>query len=449
MKKYSRLRFPICSVTLFLTATLIAGCGNDPSSPGSGDHNAGYLYTSTNDNSGNGVVALGRRSDGSLLELPGSPYLTGAAGDAADGDFDTQGGVRIIGDYLLVVNAGANPVNGSVSVFRIDRSNGSLVRIDQNSASPGMDNMDSHGERSVSIASATIGDTTWVAVANQFANPNYQKTPPEAHGAVMSSAARNIAVFTFDQTSGQLTFSRVGVTYSDGTNGGPTTVVFNGDGSKLIASTWGVPHFDTPDADLTLQKPGRLYVYDFAGGTLTQTGMYEEVGVSGNIGISWSPNNQFIYMANFNLHSSKENNSVTVHDGTTGAKVQNFPTAERNDEACWTLVSRDRTKLFTVSFTGNNVSTFDIGSDDRLSVSLDPNFVTRRAAPPQDSKEAYQSTDGYLYVAGAFKTHSVAMFSVAANGALTELPGSPFAVPSSVGKTNMQQAYIGLTGFDK
>ncbi|MEJ7685421.1 MAG: hypothetical protein WKG06_47785 [Segetibacter sp.] len=117
-------------------------------------------------------------------------------------------------------------------------------------------------------------------------------------------------------------------------------------------STWGISHFDVADPDLNLQ-PGRLYVYDFAGGNLSQTGMYEETGVSGNIGISWSPNNEYIYMANFNLHSSKEDNSITVHDGTTAAKVQNFGTGDRNDEACWTWVSLDKRKLYAASFTGN------------------------------------------------------------------------------------------------
>lgn len=159
------------------------------------------------------------------------------------------------------------------------------------------------------------------------------------------------------------------------------TVVFNGDGSKLAVSTWGVAHFDTPDADLTLQKPGRLYIYGFSGGTLSQTGMYEEPGVSGNIGVSWSPNNQYVYMTNFNLHASKEDNGVTVHDGTTAAKVQNFGTSDRNDEACWTWVSFDKRRLFTASFTSNAVSTFDIGGDGRLSISLRPNSVVRRAAP--------------------------------------------------------------------
>lgn len=443
------MQFARRSFVALLAGALCVACSDDLAGPGDGERFAGYLYTTTNANTGNGVIVLGRQSDGSLLELTGSPYSTGAAGDAADGDFDTQGGVRIIGDFLLVVNAGANPVNGSVSVFKIDRTDGSLARVDQNSATPGIDNMDSRGERSVSIASSTIGGTTWVVVGNQFANPNYQKSPAQAFGTVMSTAARNLAVFTFDQVTGRLTFNKVGVTYSDGNNGGPTTAAFSSDGSKLIVSTWGVPHFDAPDANLALQKPGRLYVYSFANGTLSQTGMYEEAGVSGNIGISWSPNNQLIYMTNFNLHSSKENQSVTVHDGTTGAKLQNFATAARNDEACWTLVSRDRTKLFTASFSGNDISTFDIGTDGRLGVSLNPNSVVRRAAPPQDTKDLYQSADGYLYVSGAFKSHSVAIFRVASNGALTEIANSPFLVPSSTGKTDMQQAYIGLTGFDK
>lgn len=436
-------------VLLLLLSVTLSACGDDSVSPIGADAYTGYLYTSTNSSAGNGIIALGKKQDGSLTELPNSPYATGAAGDAADGDFDTQWGMRIVGDYLLVVNAGSNPVNGSVSVFKINRADGSLTRVDQNTATAAVDNMDSRGERSVSIAAAAVGGTTWVVVGNQFANPNYQKAPAQAFGSVTSSNARNLAVFTLDQSTGLLEFRRIGATYADGSRGGPATVVFNADGSKLAVSTWGVPHFDVPDADLTLQQPGRLYLYDFSSGTLNQTGMYEEAGVSGNIGLSWSPNGRYVYMTNFNLHSSKETNSVTVHDGTMGAKVQNFGTGDRNDEACWTLVSLDNRRLFTASFSSNAVSTFDIGGDGRLSVSLSPNSVVRRAAPPQDAKDMYQTRDGFLYVAGAFKSHSVSVFRIGADGSLSEQAGSPYAIPSSAGMTSMQQAFIGLTGFEK
>lgn len=433
-------------LTLLLTVTL-AACSDD-TAPGSEDDYSGFVYTSTNSSSGNGIIALGRSSDGSLTELPDSPYLTGDAGDAAEGDFDTQGGLQIVGDYLLAVNTGGNPVNGSVSVFRIERSDGSLTQVDQNPATPDVDNMDSGGERSASIAVTPASGTTWVVVGNQVANPNYQNDPPEAFGTVTSTSARNLAVFTFDQAQGLLAFQSIGATYTDGTNGGPAAVTFNSDGTRLAVSTWGVPHFATPDADLSLQRPGRLYVYGFSAGTLAQTGLYEEEGVSGNIGLSWSPNNQYIYMTNFNLHSSKEDNSVTVHDGATAAKVQNFATSTRNDEACWTYVSLDQRRLFTASFGSNAVSTFDIAADGTLSVSLSPNFAVRRGAPPSDTKDMYQTPDDYLYVAGAFQTHGVSIFRIGADGALTEESASPYAIPSSAGTTSDQQAFIGLTGFE-
>jgi hypothetical protein len=86
-------------------------------------------------------------------------------------------------------------------------------------------------------------------------------------------------VFTLNEASGQLSFKSIGATFMDGNNGGPTTVEFNAAGTQVAVSTWGVPHFAAPDADLSLQKPGRLYIYDFAAGNLTQTGVYEEEGV--------------------------------------------------------------------------------------------------------------------------------------------------------------------------
>jgi len=177
--------------------------------------------------------------------------------------------------------------------------------------------------------------------------------------------------------------------------------------------------------------------------------MFEEAGISGIIGFSWSPNDQYIYLTNFNIHSSKEANSVTVHDGITAAKVQNFGTAGRNDEACWTWVSLDKSKLYVVSFAENVVSVFDIGADNKLVKTLTPNFFARAGNPPMaDSKDLYQTNDGYLYVSGAFQTHSVAVFKMAASGALTEVSGSPYAIPSSVGKTKDQHAFLGFTGFE-
>jgi len=94
--------------------------GNDNDNS-TGNNNRGYIYTSTNSTSGNAIIALARKGDGSVEEINKSPYPTGDKGDAAEGDFDTQWALRIVGEYLLAVNAGANPVNGSISVFKITR----------------------------------------------------------------------------------------------------------------------------------------------------------------------------------------------------------------------------------------------------------------------------------------------------------------------------------------
>ena len=411
---------------------------------------AGFIYTSTNATTGNAIIAVGREADGSLKELKGSPYMTGSTGDAAEGDFDTEWALRIVGDYLLAVNAGNNPVNSSISVFKINKNDGSLKQVDQNPATSVMDNMDSRGVRAVSIASKVINGVNWLLVGNQFANPNYQKSPAQAFGfPIVSTPLRNVAVFKFDQSNGLLQYQSIGATYLNGTNGGPCTVEFNTTGTKIAVSTWGIPHFDAPDADLSLQKPSRLYVYNFSNGTLSQTGMFEETGISGSIGLSWSPNDNYVYLTNFNLHSSKEANSVTVHDGTSAAKIQNFATSDRNDEACWSWVSLDKRKFYSASFTSNDVSLFDIAADNRLAVPFSPNFVHRRGSPPQDTKDMHE-TAGFLYVSGAFKSHSISTFlRNPATGALIENYSSPYAIPSSVGKTNDEQAFLGLTGFDK
>lgn len=438
---------------LVLLSVFFSGCKKvfDQYNPDKDKDNnyTGFIYTSTNATDGNAIIAVGRHQDGTVEELKGSPYHTGSRGDAAEGDFDTQWALRIVGDYLLAVNAGANPVNSTISVFKINKANGRLEQIDQDPTTPIMNNIDSRGVRAASIAAKTIGGKTWVVVGNQFANPNYQGSPAVAFGSVMSTADRNLAIFILDQASGQLSYKKIGTTYMNGNNGGPTTVEFNTAGTKIAVSTWGVPHFAAPDADLKLQKPGRLYIYDFSEGNLSQTGMFEEEGISGSIGFSWSPNDKYIYLSNFNLHSSKEANSLTVHD-ETGAKVQHFATAGRNDEGCWTWVSIDKEKLYVASFGGNVISAFSILGNNLLEKTLEPNFFKRRGQLPLgDTKDMHETSDGYLYVSGAFQSHTITTFKTAASGKLSEVTGSPYYVPTSQGKSKVEHAYLGLTGVDK
>jgi hypothetical protein len=129
-----------------------------------------FIYTTTNGEGTNQVLKLDRFSDGSVgNEIAYSTQSMGgsntAAGGDAKGDFDSQNAVQIIGDYLLVVNAGGN----EVTTFEINRTNGSLTF---------KSNTNSGGTRPVSITyTQKSGSTTdyWVVVGNQWNNPNVQK----------------------------------------------------------------------------------------------------------------------------------------------------------------------------------------------------------------------------------------------------------------------------------
>lgn len=192
----------------------------------------GFLYTSLNGEETNQVVSFERFDDGTLgaQKAYSTESLGGAnpaAGGDAAGDFDSQGAMQIIGNYMLVVNAGGN----TISVFAVDRASGALARTA---------NVGSGGTRPVSIAyvkKASAENQYWVVVGNQWNNPNVQKGGqgegaiemyPKAefhadgggHEAVLDD--RNIHLFSFDGSTGALTAEKSLDTYP-GTNGGPAT----------------------------------------------------------------------------------------------------------------------------------------------------------------------------------------------------------------------------------
>ncbi len=61
----------------------------------------------------------------------------------------------------------------------------------------------------------------------------------------------------------------------------------------------------------------------------------------------------------------------------------------------------------------------------------------------------HETSDGYLYVSGAYQSHTLTTFKTSQSGMLSEVAGSPYYVPASLGKSKEEHAYLGLTGFDK
>lgn len=420
---------------------------------------AGFLYTTTNGESINQVLKVDRFSDGSVgNEVAYATNSNGgantAAGGDARGDFDSQGAIQIIGDYLLNVNAGGN----TVSIFSIDKPTGALTLEN---------NVNSGGTRPVSIAYTLKAGSTneyWVAVGNQWNNPNVQKdganieryptTEWLAEDLTMPDATdmeRNLTLFSFNSSTGALVLDKQLDTYVR-ENGGPTTVSFSDDGSKLAVSTWGVAHFGTALTSLDEQHSSRVYVYDFANGNVTGERFFEEEGIAGTIGFNWAKgSNSTLHVSNFNLIPSKRDNSLTIlsDDGSGVTKAGNFNTVATDDidEACWTLLNPAGNILYVSSFGANAIKAFNVGGTG--SISAAGSFESRGGnAPAGDTKDMYVTSDNkYLYNTGAFQSFSINSFDISGSSLAYKGQTTYSTTSASVGSAGTYN-FLGLIGYD-
>ena len=449
-----------------IAAFVLAGCVALTAAPAGAEKNVvGYLYTSLNGEETNQVISFERYQDGTLGDqksystksLGGAN--TAAGGDAA-GDFDSQGAIQIIDDYLLVVNAGGN----AISVFMVDKTNGILSR---------RVNVDSGGVRPVSITSTkkhSSNDEYWVVVGNQWNNPNVQKGGdgegpiemyPNAGFHAMGGGhekvleERNMYLFSFNTSSGKLTADKSLDTYT-GTNGGPTTVAFNHDGTKLAVATWGIAHFGT--ATPTHQKPSRVYVYDFdkATGNAANARYFEEDGIAGSIGFSWDKGSSNLFVSNFNLIPEKRDHSLTVlkDNGRNVTKVASFETGAGDDidEACWTALNPKGDKLYVASFGGNFISVLDVAANatvSRIGGNSETVYESRKpGTPPGDTKDMYITEDGrHLYNLGAYQTFTISKFDIEKRGTLNFRDEYKVEAATRTGAGSYN--FLGLAGFDK
>ncbi|WP_432412757.1 hypothetical protein [Rasiella sp. SM2506] len=460
MKNLTRSSFAILCCVAAITFTSCSNDDDDITDGGDSDPVvAGYIYTTTNGQGENQVIRFERMDDGSLRNETAFP--TGSNGGAnisvggdAFGDYDSQGAIRIIGDYFLTVNSGGN----TVSVFSLDKTNGNLTRVA---------NTNSGGTRPVSITSTPVsGSTTefWVVVGNQWNNPNVQgsgadlrRFPNDAFHMMdltqpdATDQERNIQLFRFNTTNGSLT----SVSQLDNyvrENGGPVNVTFSEDGSKLAVSLWGVAHFGTDSPSLEEQRPSRVYVYDFNNGTASNGRFFQEEGIAGTIGIDWARgSNSLLYSTNFNTTIAKTNNSLTVllDNGSSVTKSGNFATstADDLDEACWTAVSPSGDRLYVASFGSNVITPFALGASGNVTSTL-PVEAREGNAPPADSKDVWVTPNNqYLYHLGAFQSFSMNIFDITQSGVDYREQIVLQTTQSGLGQPGAFN-FLGLTGFD-
>lgn len=447
---------------LLLVAVSLAACNPMDGAMVPPDTVVGYLYTTTNGEGTNQVIRFARHEDGSLSDETAfsTESLGGAdtsAGGPAAGDFDSEGALKIVGDYLLTVNAGGN----TISVFSLDRTNGDISLLG---------NTDSMGTRPVSITTYPIADSStefWLVVGNQWNNPNVQGNP----GNIMrfpndaffmqdltqpdpTDQERNLHLFRFNTADGSLTsVSQLDTFVRE--NGGPVAVNFSPDGSKLAVTLWGIAHFGADMPSLDELHPSRVYVYDFDNnkGTVSNPRFFEEEGIAGTIGFKWAPDsNTTLIVSNFNTTLAKTDNSVTVlsDDGKSVAKVQNFVSGDPDDldEACWVQLSPGGDRVYVASFSGNVITPYTLDGTGEISATLP--FETRQGfAPVGDSKEMYITPDNkYLYNTGALQSFSVVIFDITADGVDWREQVTLKTTQAAVGQIGVYN-FLGLDGFDK
>jgi 6-phosphogluconolactonase (cycloisomerase 2 family) len=466
MKNF-KSKFLLSLLTVF--SLFIVSCNNNSANDDSKDEHAnhksdstgqqkavGYIYTTTNGEGENQVVCLERYADGNL----GNEKVYGTKGnggskssDPVSGDYDYQGSVQIIDNYLLTTNTGSN----SVSVFDLNKKDGTLKW---------KSNFDSKGQRPLSIGYTKVaGSETeyWITVANQWGIPTklyegdkFVRLPNDAFFKQdlakpdTSDNLRNVQLYKFDTKTGAVTYVSLVDKYTRKW-GGPAQVAFSPDGKKIAVTLWGIPHFLTEHPILKETEPSRVYVYDFDNGKISNPRYFEEAGLIGAVGFNWGNDNNTLYVSFFNVIDTKTDHGLVVlHDENKKlAKQSNHTTGATGDvdEACWTAMNPTKDMLYVVSFYSNVITPFKI--ENNKVVKTLPYEGVRKDNPANDMKDAYVAPDNkMLYCIGALNSYSIKHFHIMEDGSLKFHDEKVLdATKSALGKQGVYDL-AGLAGFD-
>jgi uncharacterized protein (TIGR03000 family) len=350
---------------------------------------SGHVYTINNDLRQNGVAVYRANADGTLTEVPSSPFATGGKG-LGGGDIDEQGAIRVAGAFVLAVNPGSD----SIAVLR----KGDDGRLTPVPGSP----FPSNGNAPLSLT--VHGDLVYVAnQAPKFANPTMK---PNVTGFRLG---RDGKLTPIDKSTIEFPAER-----------GPAQVEFSPDG-KTLAVTSGFQGEDSSE----------IHAYRVMGdGTLKEAGgsPVKPQGASGTVGFSWSPMGGRLFVSNF------RGSAVTVFDldrASGSVKQMGDAIGDGEKAACWTAISADGRTLYVANFVSNSISVYDVADSGALRLL---GTAKRRAGLDPDTKDIELSRDGkYLYAIGT-GAKEVAVFRIGDDRIPKELPAGQSPAKLSAGQ---------------
>lgn len=376
--------------------------------------NSGYnpedvIYFQTNDfhSNQNAILAYKLKGDGTISQIPGSPFLTGGTGVGnpmqilGPSDSDQELRKSDDGKFLLAVNSGSN----TISVFRIG-TNGNIIPVN---GSP----FSSYGQTPVSIDFKG----KYVYVVNKSQDPQHTITQPP-----------NYKVFTID-AKGKLTPSYLFPT----TPGSSPAQALVSAGGKFL---FGADFLGFQVGVGTL----RSFVIDEITGKLTNAPNSPQAisGAGGALGLIQHPYANVLYVG-FPVQAK-----VGVYEIDENTGKLTFKTAvDAGLAACWLRINRKGTRLYSLNSAENTISVFNTTSP-KSPVSIQkfelkkpgPLFGTPPATTSEPFSFEFSSSQKYLVV---LNQHTNPDFSVgnynylhilkiSPDGKLSE-PNDPTQVP--------------------
>lgn len=397
----ARLLYGMVSVAACVS---FAACHKGPGNPDLDGGKVVYVISNDYHDNANAVLAYRKKMDGSLVPLPGSPFLTHGAGLAnpkqvlGPDDTDDPLVVSDDGQFLFAVNGGSN----TIAVFRIN-PDGTLVTV------PGSP-FPSGGQTPCSIAI----NGRFIYVANKALDPLHTITQPP-----------NYTAFEVGPDGG-LSVVPVGtVEVPEGSS--PSQVLLSNDRRFLFGT-------DFLAFMLPAEEPiGTLLSFDLKGGqglSLAPGAPYVvPKGDGGALGLATNPRSDRTLYVGFPVAGAF---GVYAIDPSTGA-LSFVRQVAGGPATCWIRTNSAGNRLYTLNSGENAVGVYNTDQPDV------PTFINKLvlkdAQHSGDFSLGFSPDGGTLYVVSqnvdtVFSANNnwLHVLTVAPDGTLSE-PGDPLQLP--------------------
>jgi 6-phosphogluconolactonase len=333
-------------------------------------NNRGFVYTLSNQASGNAVIAYRRSANGSLTFS--ASYAAG--GNGTGGGLGNQGAVVISDDedVLLAVNSGSN----TISSFKITGNGLNLKST-----------VSSGGIRPVSIAEHD--GIVYVLNAGGTGNISGFKLGENDKLTPIASSAR------------PLSSSMAGAAQISFVRNGRVLVITEKATNKIITYTvneWGSTGMMH---SITSASPTP---FGFAPGRFGNVYVSEAVGGAANA-------------SNVSSYKIAFDGSISLTQG---------PVATGQSAACWVVLTQDGRHIYTTNTASNTLSSYNV-NPYAGNISILQSIAATSDMAPIDA--ALTDNSKYLYILNA-TSHSITGYAVANNGNLTALSGTITGLPA-------------------